>query len=204
MAVLVTDPRIEERLKEQRRAWGADRYDEVWEGIYMMAPLPNSEHRQIVSRLVSILEEVVGWPGLGEVFPGVNLAGLEDDWEHDYRVPDVAVFLHGGSARNCDTHWRGAADFLVEIISPGDRTREKIPFYARNGVQELLVVDRQPWSLELYRQQQGRLERMGLSSLTSPEVLASAVVPLQFQLVPGEPRRRIQVTQLGSDRRWLV
>ncbi len=204
MATLVTDPRLEERLKEQRTAWGADRYDEVWGGVYTMAPLPNDEHQEIVSRLVSILEEVVGWPGIGKVRPGVNLAGPGEDWEHDYRVPDVAVFLRGGGAENRDTHWRGPADFLVEITSPGDRAREKIPFYARIGVKELLLIERHPWTLELYRSQEGGLVTVGQSTPRGGEVLTSRTVPLEFQLLPGSPRPNIQVTHPATGRRWLV
>ena len=50
-----------------------------------------------------------------------------------------------------ESHICGPADFLVEIISPGDKSRDKLAFYAELGVRELLVVDRYPWSLELYR-----------------------------------------------------
>jgi len=204
MAVLVTDPRLEEQLIEQRRASGADHHDEVWEGIYMMAPLPNSEHQGIVAGLVSVLAEVVRWPGLGQVFPGVNLTGREGDWQHDYRVPDVAVFLDGGSAENRDTHWRGGADFLVEITSPGDRTAEKIPFYGRIGVKELLVVDRQPWRLGLYRGREGRMEEAGQSLPDQGETLASEAVGLQFRLVAGDPRPQIEVTDRATGRVWLI
>jgi Uma2 family endonuclease len=204
MTTLITDPLLEERVKNERKAWGADLYDEVWEGVYVMTPIPNDEHQEIVSRLVSILEEIVGWPGLGKVRPGVNLTDQKEDWEHDYRIPDVAVFLRGGSAENCDTHWRGAADFLVEITSPNDRTREKIPFYSRLGVVELLLVDRQTWTLELYQQREGQLKQVGQSTLAEGDLLASAAVPLTFQLLAGEPRPHIAVTHVGSGRRWLV
>jgi hypothetical protein len=57
---LIRDPEVELRLRAERAATGADRHDEVWEGIYMMAPMPNDEHQQIVSRFVSILEEIIG------------------------------------------------------------------------------------------------------------------------------------------------
>ena len=73
------------------------------------------------------------------MFPGVNLSDRDEGWEQNFREPDVAVFLRDGKAINCGTHWQGAADFLVEIISPGERTREKIPFYSSLGVVELLV-----------------------------------------------------------------
>ena len=204
MAILVTDPWLEERLKAEREASGADRYDEVWEGVYMMTPMPNSEHQQMVSRFVAILEDVVGFPRLGDVFPGVNLSDRDDDWEHNYRVPDVAVFLRGGSAVNCDTHWRGAADFLVEITSPEDRTREKTPFYSRLGVRELLVVERRPWRLELYRHHSGELKEASRSVPDSSRPLHSESVPLTFQLVHGDPRPQIKVTNVDSGREWMV
>ncbi len=204
MAGLITDSRLDERLIDQRRAWGADHHDEVWEGVYMMVPLPNNEHQQIVFRLASILDEVVGDEGLGEVLPGVNLAGSAEDWEHDYRCPDVVVFLRNTKATNCDAHWRGGADFVVEVASSGDRTREKIDFYSRIGVRELLILDRHPWRLELYRQQDGRLEITGRATVTGNESLSSTVVPLRFRLVSGSTRPRIEVTHVETGRQWLA
>ena len=56
MAILVTDPDLEQRLRVQRAAMGADRYDEVWDGTYMMAPMPNDEHQNVVPRLSAIFQ----------------------------------------------------------------------------------------------------------------------------------------------------
>ena len=134
----------------------------------------------------------------------MNLSDRDEGWKENFREPDVAVFLHGGKAIDCGTHWRGAADFLVEIISPGERTREKIPFYSSLGVVELLIVDRDPWTLELYRHQDGQLTKVGQSTLAAPEVLASQTVGLTFQLLPGEPRPQIQVTHPATGRQWEI
>lgn len=98
----------------------------------------------------------------------------------------------------------GAADFLVEIISPGERTREKIPFYGSIGVVELLVIDREPWMLELYRQQNGKLSKVGQSTPAAPDVLVSQTVGLTFQLLPGETRPQIQVTHPATGRQWVI
>lgn len=43
MATMIHDRLLEERLHNERAATGADRYDEIWEGVYMMAPMPNNE-----------------------------------------------------------------------------------------------------------------------------------------------------------------
>ena len=74
MATIICDAELEQRLQSERAACGADRYDEVWEGVYVMAPMPNDEHQMIVNALASILQEVIGWPGLGQVRPGVNVS----------------------------------------------------------------------------------------------------------------------------------
>lgn len=205
MTMLVLDPYVEDRLVAERKASGADRYDEVWEGIYMMTPIPNTEHQRIVARLTSILLEIIDWPELGEVCAGVNLSRADiQDWTQDYRVPDVAVLLQGSRGEDCNTHWRGGVDFLIEVTSPGDRTREKIPFYSRIGVVELLLLDRQSWALELYRREEDQLKKVGQSSVDAGEVLASAAVPLTFQLVSGDPRPQIKVTHVEGGREWMV
>ncbi len=204
MAIMVLDPYVEQQIRAERAGSDGDQYDEVWEGVYVVTPLPNDEHQEIVSALDSILQEVVGWPQLGKVRPGVNLSDREEGWEQNYREPDVAVFLRDTKAVNCGTHWRGAADFLVEIISPGERTRDKLPFYSSLGVVELLIVDRDPWTLELYRQQDGQLAKIGQSTLAAPEVLTSQTVGLTFQLLPGEPRPHIQVISPASGRQWQI
>lgn len=204
MATLITDPGLEEQLRSQRAAIGADHYDEVWEGVYRMPPMPNDEHQEIVMRLGSIFQEVVGWPGQGRVRPGVNVSDREADWQHNYRVPDVAVFLQGGAARNCVTHWLGGPDFVVEIISPDDQSRDKLPFYSGIGVGELLLVDRHPWSLELYKRAGAALSCVGRSSPDHDAVLTSALLPLTFHLVSGATRPQIEVVHTESQRSWLV
>jgi len=202
MAIMVLDPDVEEQVLALRVGSDGDQYDEVWEGVYIVTPLPNCDHQEIVGELDSILREVIVRTKLGRVFPGVNLSDRNIDWKYNYREPDLAVFLRSGKAINHGTHWQGAADFLVEIISPGERTREKIPFYSQIGVVELLVIDREPWLLELYRQQNGQLEKVGQCSLDAPEVLAGQTVGLTFQLLPGEERPQIQVTQPATGRKW--
>ena len=59
MAMLVTDPDIEHRLIEERRACGGNHHDEVWEGVCFMAPLPNNDHQRLVTRLTAVLMEAV-------------------------------------------------------------------------------------------------------------------------------------------------
>ena len=204
MATMITDRELEKRLQSERAATGADRYDEVWEGTYLKAPMPNDEHQEIVSRLVSVFEEVVGWPGLGRVRPGVNVSDRRDNWKANYRVPDVAVFLNDGSAENLGAFWLGGPDFLVEIISPEDQTREKIPFYDAVGVREMLLIDRDPWLLEHYGRRDGALRQVGCCNVGESECLASDILPFRFQLVEGPVRPAVQVLFTKTQKEWRV
>jgi len=53
MALLITDPKLESELIAERERCDGDRFDEVWEGIYVMAPLPNDEHQDIQANFVA-------------------------------------------------------------------------------------------------------------------------------------------------------
>jgi Uma2 family endonuclease len=204
MPTLVLDPYVEERIRAEREASGADRYDEVWEGVYMMAPLADDEHQDLQTQLGGVLLIRVGWTGLGQVRTGVNVSDREKGWKENYRIPDVAVFLPDTTARNCDTFWLGGPDFAIEIVSRGDRGREKLAFYAKVGVRELLLVDRDPWGLEFYQRVGNRMELQTRSTLASPAVITSGILPLTFRLVPGDSRPRIEVADKDGKQNWTL
>ncbi len=105
----------------RRRALGIDRKDEVWEGVYVVSPLANDEHQELVDSTFYALQTSVKYAGLGIVRSGANITDRLDKWTKNFRVPDVAVFLNGTAAIKKKTHWVGGPDFAVEIISPYDR-----------------------------------------------------------------------------------
>jgi Uma2 family endonuclease len=203
MATVIMDRSYAQELREKRVAAGSDRWDEVWEGTYMMAPLPNIEHQDLVGAFVDVLRNVVS-RSEGYVLPGTNVSDREEEWESNYRCPDVAVFLTETSAKNCGTHWRGGPNFAVEITSPDDMARDKLPFYGKVGTRELLFVDRDPWSLELLRLRGKKLTPVGSSSLKKKNVLPSAVLPLTFRLTAGKHRPAIDVVRTTDGRMWTV
>jgi Uma2 family endonuclease len=205
MAMMVLNRLVEEHLKAERAEKGLDGYDEVWEGIYMMAPLADDEHQDLQTGLGAVFKIAVGWPGIGIVRTGVNVSDREQGWSHNYRVPDIAVFLPGGVGRNCRTHWVGGPDFAIEIVSPGDRSRDKLDFYSTNRVRELLLIDRDPWRLELYRASSaGVLELAGQSAPAGSGRLASSLLPLSFAFLQGAPRPQLEIAHADGVQRWLV
>ena len=117
----------------------------------------------------------------------------------------MAVFLKGNPAKDRDTHWFGGPDFAVEIVSPSDRSRDKLDFYAKVGVRELLIVDRKPWKLELYRNDGSALALVGTCPVTKPKPLDSQVIPFRFTLAAAVPRplRHRQHDRRHHDAVWI-
>jgi Uma2 family endonuclease len=127
-----------EALLERRRRSGLDRLEEIWEGVYHMVPAPSDVHADIAQQLAELLGPAARAAGLFPTMHEFNLGSSE----HDFRVPDGG--LH--RARRWGT-WEPTAPLVVEIVSPGDETWDKLPFYAAHHVDELLIVDPQQRSV---------------------------------------------------------
>jgi Uma2 family endonuclease len=203
-SAVIADPALSDQIIGQRRARGIDRWDEVWEGTYIIMPFPNDEHQEIVGRLSTILDMTLGMEGLAKVRPGVNVTDRAEKWQENYRCPDVVVFLENSLAVNQDSHWLGGPDFGVEVLSSGDRSRQKLPFYAKVATRELLIVDRDPWQLELYRLAGHELALVGTATAENETILESAVIPFRFSLRAERNRPAIQVEHVPSKQEWHV
>jgi Uma2 family endonuclease len=198
MAIVSLEPGELKRLIRRRRRAGGDRWDEVWEGVYVMPPLADNEHQRLGLELAIDVRNVLG-PDEGiQIFAGCNISDQPKRWRRNYRCPDLAVFLPGNPAEDRGSHWFGGPDFAVEIISRSDRSREKFGFYARVGVRELLLVDRRPWRLELYRRGEDGWVLVGESPLDSTaSPLRSEVLPVTFRLASGRTRPKIEVARVS-------
>ena len=186
--VQVADPEVALTLRAEREANGLDRWDEVWNGVYIIMPLPNNEHQEFATELAADLRPFAKVRG-GRIFAGCNVSDVEDctiDWRTNYRCPDIAVFLADNPAEDRGSHWYGGPDLAVEIVSPGDRSRQKLAFYAGVGVRELLVLDRDPWALELYRLSGGELRSVGTTT-PGGNPLTTETVPLRWTLTTADP-----------------
>lgn len=134
MRTLLPDPPPAElaALLERRKRLGLDRKDEVWEGVLHVVPAPDVRHARITQQLAEILGEPARAAGLSPAIAEFNLG----DSETDFRVPDGGL-LHPSAIGT----WLPTASLVVEILSPGDETWQKLPFYATHHVDELLIVD---------------------------------------------------------------
>ncbi len=203
--LLIRDAGLAELLIEERKRKGLDLYDEVWEGIYVMPSMPNNAHQKLLDDLGDILTEVVKREKRGEKHPGANVSDRRKGWEHNYRIPDLLVVLNNSRAVDCGTHFFGGPDFLVEIESPGDDTEEKVPFYGKIGVRELLILHRDRRAARLLRLEGEELVLVKPTELEGKDWLVSAVLPLAFRrtVVKGAPRTQVRRTD-GNPGLWTV
>jgi Uma2 family endonuclease len=202
MPTLILDPIAERQFNELRNTAGLSQHDEVWDGVTVVMPLPNIEHRRIVGFFLKVFNELFEIEGPVICLPGANVSDRIEGWDHNYREPDVVVVREGENARLLENHVYGAAEFLVEVASPGDKCRDKLPFYADIRTKEVLIVDRDPWQLELYQLRRGKLRLTGKVRPGEGKSLASGVVPLTFALVRGRPRPKIRITHDETEQEW--
>ena len=179
-------------------------HDEVWDGMLVLNPLPNNEHRRLVMAFCEAFTGCTDRQKGDYLFPGCNVSDRDAAWKENYRCPDVVVYLATNPATDSDTHWVGGPDLAVEVTSPGEDPRLKLDFYAKVNTRELLIVDRDPWAVEMYQLQGGKLVLAGTSDLATGAVLASAALPLTFQLRPGTPRPTILVTHTATVQTWTA
>ncbi len=133
MRTLLPDPPPAElqALLERRKRLGQDRRDEVWEGVLRMVPAPSGEHAVLAAQVKALLREPAAAEGL-IVTDDFNVG----DSKNDFRIPDGG--LHRSQPRGV---WIATAALALEILSPGDETWEKLPFYASHNIDEVLVVN---------------------------------------------------------------
>ncbi|MHB2000708.1 MAG: Uma2 family endonuclease [Solirubrobacteraceae bacterium] len=151
-----------EAVLARRRRLGQDRKDEVWEEVLHVVPGPSGEHSAVGAEVKSLTRESARLAGL-TVSDEFNLGA-----SGDFRVPDGG--LHRATPRGT---WIPTAALVLEVLSPGDETWEKLPFYAAHDVDELLIVDPEQRAVHWLALSGGAyepVERSGLIELSAAEL----------------------------------
>jgi Uma2 family endonuclease len=146
MRVLMLD--APQWLLDERRRLGQDVRDEMWDGVLHMVPPPGDAHQEFGVRFLVVVVPIAEGRGL---LPRYETGLFRA--EKDYRVPDQ---LYCRPEQRSDRGAEGA-ELVVEIRSPGDETYDKIDFYSRVGVREMLVAHPEERRIELFRAVGGRL-----------------------------------------------
>lgn len=198
---------VEEELLEamiaKRKEQGIDRYDEVWEGVYVMPSTPSSTHQDLVIAFLDVLIPIVRHEKRGRIFAGMNVSD-RTDWKANFRVPDIVVVLKNGRAIDCGTYLFGGPDFLIEIESPSDDVNAKLPFYGSIGVRELLIIHRDRRTLRLFRTHADDLSMVEPAPFQGGRWLVSDVLPLAFRrkTQKGKPMTEVQRID-GKPGQWI-
>lgn len=178
-----------------RKQTGADRWDEMWEGVLHMPPMPNRDHQDLEFCLESYLRFYWAPTCQGKVYHQINLAAI-GGWPNSYRIPDLLLLLPQRFAIDRNEYFEGAPDVVVEIHSPGDEAYEKLPFYRDLGVPEVWVIHRDSRVPEIHVLKRGRYKKQSPTAqgwLGSPQVgieLASANGKLAVRLAGDDSTRQ--------------
>jgi Uma2 family endonuclease len=126
------------------------------------------------------------------VFHEVNIAS-PSGWPDNYRIPDLVLLTPDRFAIDHDAYFEGAPTVVVEIRSPGDETMEKLPFYARLGVPEVWLIDRDSRRPEVLVLHAGQYQQQ---PPTADGWLDSAATGVRLR---GEADNRLAMQIAGND-----
>ena len=191
MAAIVLDRDLEKALIRRRRATGADRFDEVWDGMYVMAPNADNEHFDLVGRnRVQFRHQVgVARPQNRSSQRGSEHYGSLGEVDEELSLPRSGRFLPGQSERHGNPLDRRVPTSPSRSSALTIALARSLDSTPRSGVKELLLVGRKPWSLELYRLTNGELKLVDKVMPDPAQSLTSQVLPHSASC-PATPARR--------------
>lgn len=143
-------PEVPEHLLRWRKKTGADRWDEIWEGVLHMAPAPNREHQDLEASLEMWLRLHWSQPRQYRVYHQINVAAPGGWPNQDYRIPDLVLLTPDRFSIDRNEYFDGAPSVVVEIHSPGDEAFDKLSFYAGLRVPETWIVHRDTRQPEIF------------------------------------------------------
>ena len=143
-------------LAERQRS-GAERFDEMWEGVLHVFPTPTCRHQTALLDLTSFLDEIYGRTFGGFVCWRLNVVRPQDeaDWQNNYRIPDLVLLDPDRLDFNKHDYVCGPPSVCVEIRSPFDACYEKLEFYADLGVPEVWIIERDTMEPEIFLLNEG-------------------------------------------------
>ena len=160
--MLLTDDHFDE-VQARRRAWGADKLDEVWTGIPHLRPV--GEHSNLQHSIAVRMRPAAAQRGL------VAVLGA-------YEPRDVDE--HGG-ADAASARVRGdqasTAALAVEIVTREDDVRQRLAALAADRIGEVVVVDLARHSVEWFALIGGTYEATEISRVIDlgPATLAEMI-----------------------------
>ncbi len=149
---------LPQKVIDERHRLGQDRWDEVWEGVYHLVPPPDEEHQVVSDSLFGTLWSYVLRHKLGVIRSNKAIRDMRHP-DQDYRIPEWILLQTGRESllKKCGWYVDEGPDAALEVVSPGDEPDEKIPFYEKMGLRELIRVERDSRRVQVLRLVAGRL-----------------------------------------------
>jgi len=150
-------------------------------GVPHLVPPPSISHQEFEYELEQALRPIAARRGL-RTLHNVALVVPGTGW-NDYRVPDLCI---AHPAQLSERAIEGRAELVVEILSPRDESRDKLPFYAGRGVREVWLVDPDTRHVEVFalRGREYEIAPMIHGAIRAP------VLEIELRVVAG-PRLRM-------------
>lgn len=164
---------------------------ELWDGELVMSPCPSFFHQEIVFRLHRLLHDWVAARGLGKV------VGAPMDMVLSPRrvaQPDV-IYIAKERLEIIKRVVMGPGDLVVEVISPGGRSRDRIEkrdLYEQHGVKEYWIVDPEAETVDVLFLETGvyvLVMRQGRGETAGSRLLPGFVVKVDELFQGGEQGR---------------
>ncbi len=189
MHMRIYPPHVSEFEVLERQRLGQDIRDEEWEGVYHVTPAPSVGHQQVLGGVYNFLLTLMAARGGGTLLLEVNVF-RESSPERDYRIPDLVFIAAGREGIIAHDGIRGGApDVVIEILSPRDDSYRKFEFYAALGVSEIVTVEPEGRTAEVWRLAGGSYER---AMVNSDGVVVSQSLEVTFRTRAGaSPRLEI-------------
>jgi Uma2 family endonuclease len=122
------------------------------------------------------------------VYHQINVAE-RGTWPDNYRIPDLVLLTPARFPIDRNEYFDGGPDAVVEIHSPDDEAYEKLDFYAKVGVREVWIIERdtkRPEIFELvgdeYRAREAGAGGWLKSDVAGAELRATAVGELEIRI----------------------
>ena len=151
-----------------------DRY-EVMDGVLLVLPTPTTVHQNVLIWLLFYLTQRVDLTGLGRVL----IAPLDVELAPNRVVqPDLLVVLNKGIAKITESHIVGAPDLVIEVVSPGTATYDrlsKLQAYEQAEIAEYWMVYPDRHSVELLALVSGKYQSLG--TFQQQDTLPSRLIP---------------------------
>ena len=144
---------------------------ELIDGEHYVTPSPNLRHQDIFARLHLIIGAWLEANPRGRLF----YAPLDTILSRfDVVEPDLLYVSNERATEILGQFVTGAPDLVIEIASPGTRTRDetiKRRLYERSGVREYWVVDPELDAIRVHRRSGGRFNRLVELSADAGDIL---------------------------------